>query len=268
MRQSGDGSLTLQLRLEPGAHRDLVLEISDRPVESPPISAEVAWDATQAAWARAVPDLSDTVAPRDARHAYSVLRGLTTAGGGMVAAATMSLPERAEAGRNYDYRYAWVRDQCYAGEAVGAVKPHPLLDEAVSFVGDRIRADGPTMKPAYRTDGGAVPDERTLTHLAGYPGGFDKVGNWVNQQFQLDVFGEILLLFATAAGHDHLGSDGWLAVEAGVAAIEARWGEPDAGIWELDNQHWAHSRLTCVAGLRAIADVRATRTSSQMGAPR
>jgi hypothetical protein len=47
---------------------------------------------------------------RDAEHAVAVLRAMTSSAGGMVAAATMSLPERAEQGRNYDYRYAWVRD--------------------------------------------------------------------------------------------------------------------------------------------------------------
>ncbi len=185
VRRSRDGSLSLDLRLEPGSSRDLVLEISDRPLDSAPVSPEAAWSATEAAWARAVPEMTDSLAPRDARHAYAVLRGLTSAGGGMVAAATMSLPERAETGRNYDYRYAWIRDQCYAGEAVAAGQPHPLLDEAVSFIGDRLLADGPTMKPAYRIDGGAVPNERTLSHLVGYPGGFDKVGNWVNQQFPI-----------------------------------------------------------------------------------
>ena len=69
-------------------------------------------------------------AARDTRHAYAVLRGLTSSGGGMVAAATMSLPERAAQGRNYDYRYVWIRDQCYAGQAVAADGPHPLLDDA------------------------------------------------------------------------------------------------------------------------------------------
>ncbi len=69
----------------------------------------------RAAWRERVPQLDATVAQRDARHAYAVLSGLTSAGGGMVAAATTSLPERAREGRNYDYRYVWIRDQCYAG---------------------------------------------------------------------------------------------------------------------------------------------------------
>jgi GH15 family glucan-1,4-alpha-glucosidase len=166
----------------------------------------------------------------------------------------MSLPERAEEGRNYDYRYAWIRDQCYSGEAVAAAGPYPLLDRAVSFVTERLLADGPDLKPAYTADGGPVPDERQL-HLPGYPGGYDKVGNWVNRQFQLDAFGEALLLFAAAARHDRLDSDHWRAAETAVAAIQKRCAEPDAGIWELDDRRWAHSRLTCAAGLRAMAAV-------------
>jgi alpha,alpha-trehalase len=52
----------------------------------------------------------------------------------MVAAATTSLPERAETGRNYDYRYAWIRHQCFAGPAVAAAGGGPLLDQTVRFV--------------------------------------------------------------------------------------------------------------------------------------
>lgn len=246
-----DGSLVAHLDLKEGTHHDFVLEIGES-IGNQPVDADAAWASTATAWSTAVPEMTETLAPRDARHAYAVLRGLTSAGGGMVAAASMSLPERASAGRNYDYRYAWIRDQCYAGQAVAAVGPHQLLDDAVAFIADRILADGPQLKPAYRIDGGAVPNERSLSHLSGYPGGNDKVGNWVNKQFQLDALGETLLLFSQAARHDHLESEHWRAVEVAVAAIATRWGEADAGIWELDNQHWAHSRLMCVAGLRAV----------------
>ena len=136
----------------------------------------------------------------------------------MVAAATMCLPERAEEGRNYDYRYAWIRDQCYRRPGGRRGRRHPLLDAAVRFVTDRMLADGPQLKPAYTVNGGPVPDERPLD-LPGYPGGSDKVGNWVNRQFQLDIFGESLLLFAAAARHDRLDRDHWRAAEVAVAAI-------------------------------------------------
>jgi GH15 family glucan-1,4-alpha-glucosidase len=257
-----DGRLEVALTVAPGERHDFVLELSDQPLDGEPVNADIAWDGTEAAWARELPAFRASLAPRASRHSYGVLKGLTSGSGAMVAAATMSLPERARAGRNYDYRYAWIRDQCYAGQAVAADGPHPLLDDAVRFVASRLLDDGPGLKPAYTVTGGAVPDERALPGLAGYPGGSDKVGNWVNKQFQLDVFGEALLLFAAAARHDHLDSWQWRAAETAVAAIRDRRADPDAGVWELDDKRWAHSRLTCVAGLRAIAGVA---TSKQAG---
>ncbi|MDN5858996.1 MAG: glycoside hydrolase family 15 protein, partial [Pseudonocardia sp.] len=193
-----------------------------------------------------------SAAPGDTRHSYAVLRGLTSSGGGMVAAATAGLPERAAQGRSYDYRYVWIRDQCYAGQAVAADGPHPLLDEAVRFVAARVLDDGPELRPAYTTTGAPVPDQRRLD-LPGYPGGRAVVGNQANTQFQLDALGEALLLFAAAARHDRLDAGHWTAVTAAVAAIEQRWRGPDAGIWELDDRRWAHSRLICAAGLRGVA---------------
>lgn len=183
--------------------------------------------------------------------------GLTSAAGGMVAAATTSLPERARQSTSYDYRFAWIRDQCYAGHAALAAGVDELADSAVAFVSERLLADGPNLKPAYTVDGGPVPDQRRL-HLPGYPGGTDIVGNWVNGQFQLDACGETLLLLAGAAKRDRLDVEGWRALETAVSVIEARWQEPDAGIWELEPHHWTHSRLSCVAGLRAAAKVAPT----------
>ena len=255
---AGRGSqLALTVTVPAGAGHDLVLELSDRPHDGEPPGAEDSWRATETAWARDVPQLHGVIAGRDARQAYAILRGLTTSSGGMVAAATTSLPERAEAGRNYDYRYAWIRDQCFAGQAVAAAGPHPLMDQAVRFVSDRLHADGPGLAPAYTATGDRVPDQRRLD-LPGYPGGFDLIGNWVNKQFQLDAFGEALLLLAAAAGHDRLDSAGRQAAEIAADAIARRWPEEDAGIWEVDNQSWTHSRLTCAAGLRAAARTCAT----------
>ncbi|USI90192.1 glycoside hydrolase family 15 protein [Rhodococcus pyridinivorans] len=244
--------LEMHLDLPAGKAHDLVLEISDRPLVGDPIPADLLWQRTEQAWATAVPPIRNTLADRDARHATAVLTGMTSSSGGMVAAATTSLPERAAQGRNYDYRYCWIRDQCYAGHAAAAYGPHPLLDAAVRFVRDRLLADGAHLKPAYTTGGGEVPSQSTCS-LPGYPGGTVVVGNWVNRQFQLDTFGEALLLFAAGGRHDRLDGQDWRAVETAVAAIETRWQEPDAGIWELHTRHWTHSKLTCIAGLRAVA---------------
>lgn len=249
-RPDSDGRLLLDLTVPSGGKHDLVLEISDRPLPRTSGAGDL-WQATEYAWHRVVPDLRETVAPRDARHAYAVLRGLTTPGGGMVAAATLGLPERAEAGRNYDYRYVWLRDQCYAGLAASVTEPYPLLDDAVEFCTARVLEHGDKLLPAYRTDGSATPDE-TVVDLPGYPGGNPVVGNHVNAQFQLDTPGELLQLYAAAARHDHLTADAAHAIDQCVGLITRRWNEPDAGVWELHDDWWSHSRLACVAGLRAI----------------
>ena len=245
------GGLTATIDIPAQHHHDLILEISEDPLADPP-DPDSLWKQTESAWEAAVPPVTGTLADREVRHSLAVLHGLTSSGGGMVAGATMSLPERFGEKRNYDYRYAWIRDQCYAGQAAATVGDFPLLDSAVSFVSHRLLADGADLKPAYTTDAGPVPDERRLS-LGGYPGGSDKVGNWVNKQSQLDAFGESLLLLATAARHKRLDDDGWNAVDLTVRIIGDRYDKPDAGIWELDNELWTHSRLSCVAGLRAIA---------------
>ncbi|QWZ09710.1 glycoside hydrolase family 15 protein [Nocardioides panacis] len=241
-----------ELHIRAGECHDLVLEISDEPLPWALPEPEAAWDATEAAWRAQHPRLATSLADDDVTHSYAVLRGLTSRDNGMVAAATMALPEHAEAGRNYDYRYAWIRDQCYTGQAAIVANADPLIGSALGFVTARLLEDGPHLKPAYTVAGDAVPDE-TSVDLPGYPGGADKVGNHVNAQFQLDAFGEALLLFAAAVRHGASTPDQHHAALLAGRTIAQRWREPDAGIWELDNQPWAHSRLTCAAGLRAYA---------------
>ncbi|MFH8623311.1 glycoside hydrolase family 15 protein [Streptomyces vietnamensis] len=249
----GDGGLCTTVTVEAGAHHDLVLEVSDLPPAAPE-TAETWWRATETGWAGCVPDLAGTPGRRDARHAYAVMAGLTSSTGGTVAAATTSLPERAEQGRNYDYRYVWIRDQSLIGQSAAAVGGQRLLDDSLRFVTARLLEHGPHLSPAYTTAGRAVPGRRAL-NLPGYPGGYDVVGNRVGRQFQLDVFGEALLLLAAGARHDRLDTDGRQAVLTAADAIAARHREPDAGIWELHDDRWTHSRLMCAAGLRAIAAV-------------
>jgi GH15 family glucan-1,4-alpha-glucosidase len=255
-RLSDDGTLSLAITVPPGGRHDLVLELSGKTIEGQPPDPDGAWQATEDAWSQIVPDCQDLIAVRDARHAYAVLRGLTSASGAMVAAATTSLPERLEGSRNYDYRFAWIRDQCYSGLAIAAHGPHCLLEGTVRFLTERVLADGPKLEPAYTVAGERIPDEHTLP-LPGYPGGVAVAGNRVRKQFQLDGLGEVLEVMAAAARLDLLASQNWRAVEAVVAAIGQRWQEADAGLWELDDHRWAHSRLACVAGLRSVAAVAA-----------
>jgi alpha,alpha-trehalase len=251
-RHDHDGGLLLTVTLAEGEHHDLVLELSDRELAGAPADPGQAWPATAEAWSRAAPDCSGLIAVTDARQAYAVLRGLTSGSGAMVAAATTSLPERLTGGRDYDYRYAWIRDQCYAGLAVAAHGPHPLLAGAIRFVRERVLADGPGLEPAYTVTGDPIPDGREL-RVRGYPGGTARAGNPVRRQFQLDALGEVLSLLAAGARLGMLSEDDWRAAGVAADAIAKRWPDADAGIWELESRRWAHSRLACVAGLRAIA---------------
>jgi alpha,alpha-trehalase len=254
------GRLGMRVELAPGTTHDLVLELSDREFTAEPPDPGESWAATEEAWSDVSPGCDDLIALADARHSYAVLRGLTSASGAMVAPPTTSLPERLEGGRNYDYRYAWIRDQCYAGIAVAAHGPHPLLTGTLRFVTERLLDDGPELMPAYTVAGEPIGDEVSLK-LRGFPGGAAKSGNWVRGQFQLDALGETLSLFAAGARLDMLAEDDWRAAAVAADGIGKRWNEPDAGIWELDDRRWTHSRLACVSGLRAIA------AAAAVGAP-
>jgi alpha,alpha-trehalase len=121
----------------------------------------------------------------------------------------------------------------------GQVQPRVLREYAFIADGERGALIG--------------PDGTSKLALRGYPGGTAVAGNRVRDQFQLDGLGEILQVMATAARHDMLAAENWHAVEVAATAIGERWNEAEAGLWELDDRHWTHSRLACVAGLRTIA---------------
>ncbi|WP_233562972.1 glycoside hydrolase family 15 protein [Micromonospora musae] len=266
LRLTHDEALEGELHVPKGERHDLVLEVSVDPLVEPPPDPDVLWRITEQGWRASTPRLAGGDAQRDAALAYAVLRGLTSPGGGMVAAASTALPERAHAGRNYDYRYAWIRDQSFAGQAAALTGRYELLDEAAAFLTARVLADGERLAPAYTVSGGTVPPQTDLDFLPGYPGAPVRVGNWVRRQFQLDAFGEVLLLLAAAAHHDRLPHDSWRALDLAARIVEERWREPDSGIWELPAQQWTHSKLTCVAGLRAAARVAPTAVAGRWAA--
>lgn len=247
-----DGCLRFELELDEGEEHVLALELARCDLPEAAVDADEELERTYRTWQRTVSVVQRPGRSEDILHSYAVLAGLTSQDNGMVAAATMSLPERPKAHRDYDYRYSWIRDQCYAGQGVARLGPNPLLESALTFVADRINADGSDLKPAYRVDGRPVPDERRVG-LPGYPGGTNVAGNWVRDQFQLDTIGEALNLFAKAAELDRMNADRWEAVTTCVNIIEERWPDPDAGVWELNDDYWTHSRLACVAGLQNIA---------------
>ncbi len=269
------GGVAVHLTLPAGAQHDLVLEVSRETFAGrPEIDPELAWETTETAWARSVPELQGVVARRDVRHAFAVLAGLTTPGGAMVAAATTSLPEHVDGDRAYDYRYTWLRDQAWtclalvsalpaspatatAERAGGGGEPGDalvveLFTRQLGWLTDRVLDHPASLAPAYRTDGSPVPGERELD-LPGYPGGRTVVGNDAGAQHQLDTYGDLLLLCAAAASSGQATARTQEAARSLVAAVGELWRGDDAGLWELEPAWWTQSRLACVAGLRAWA---------------
>ncbi|MFE7705551.1 glycoside hydrolase family 15 protein [Streptomyces sp. NPDC057486] len=190
-------------------------------------------------------------------HSGRVLQALTfQPTGAIVAAPTTSLPEEVGGVRNWDYRYAWVRD---ASLTLDALWVAACPDEAEAFF--RWMAQAAARAPGYCRElqimfgirGEPDLSERELPHLPGWRGSRPvRVGNAAWQQRQLDVYGE--LLSAAHRLREHLPqldapTKAFLADVADSAA--ARWREPDQGIWEMRGgpQHFLYSKLMCWVAL-------------------
>ena len=191
-----------------------------------------------------------------------VLQGLTfQPTGAIVAAATTSLPEALDAGRNWDYRYGWIRD---ASLTLRALWVAACPDEAGTFLDWLVGAastdlrTGHSLQIMYGVTGEHDLTERELPHLSGWRGNRPvRIGNGAWNQQQLDVYGELLDAVHTLA--DQIGAlddaqRRFLIDVADTAA--ASWQQPDQGIWELrgEPQHHLYSKLMCWVALdRAIA---------------
>ncbi|MCU1638424.1 MAG: glycoside hydrolase [Microbacteriaceae bacterium] len=167
--------------------------------------------------------------------------------GSIAAAATTSLPEQVAGGKNWDYRFAWVRDLAYT---VGALLRFGLREEthaAVSWLLTTIRKHGPEVSVFYTLDG-EVAAHVDYPDLPGWRGiGPVVVGNEALGQLQLGIFGD---LFAVVRAYVDDGNV--LDAETGrmLAAVADRvcdtWYHRDAGMWELpDPQLWTASRIGC-----------------------
>jgi GH15 family glucan-1,4-alpha-glucosidase len=189
------------------------------------------------------------------------LKALTYAPtGGMVAAATTSLPEHIGGVRNWDYRYCWLRDATFTLYALLMSGYH---DEARAWREWLLRAAAG--KPSQLSNLYGIAGERRLTELEldwlpGYEGSRPvRVGNGAYEQFQLDVFGEVadVLHIARKLGQ-HAGPDGWRLERNLLESLESRWEEPDEGIWEVrgPRRHFTHSKMMAwVAFDRAVKDM-------------
>jgi len=202
------------------------------------------------------------------QHSGRVLQALTyQPTGAIVAAPTTSLPEAVGAGRNWDYRYTWVRDASLTLEALWVAA---CPDEAHRFfawmaAAAAARVHETDLQIMFGVGGEHDLTERELPHLAGWRGSRPvRVGNGAWNQRQLDVYGE--LLSAARRLRDQLGTlDGAtrdFLVEVADTAAE-RWGEADQGIWEIrgEPRHFLYSKLMCWVALDSAIDL-----AEQLGA--
>jgi GH15 family glucan-1,4-alpha-glucosidase len=176
------------------------------------------------------------------------LKALTYAPtGGIVAAPTTSLPEHLGGVRNWDYRYCWLRDATFT---LFSLLNTGYLDEAREWRSWLLRAVAG--QPAETQIMYGLAGERRLTEfelpwLPGYEGSRPvRVGNAASQQFQLDVYGEVIdaLYHARMAGLEPH-PDGWANAQALVNFVESAWQRPDEGIWEVrgPRRHFTHSKV-------------------------
>ncbi|HEX6701028.1 MAG TPA: glycoside hydrolase family 15 protein, partial [Gaiellaceae bacterium] len=190
-----------------------------------------------------------------------VLKGLTyRPTGAIVAAATTSLPETVGGERNWDYRFAWIRDSSLTLEALYIGTCSDEAEEFVSFMTSSAggRAGEGSLQIMYGIGGEHDLSERELPHLRGWRDSAPvRVGNGAWDQVQLDVYGELLnslWLYQEELGELHPEIQQFVADLADTAA--RRWKETDSGMWEMrgEPRHHLSSKVLCWVALdRAVA---------------
>ena len=181
------------------------------------------------------------------------LKGLTYAPtGALLAAATTSLPETPHGERNWDYRYAWVRDSTFALWGLYTLGFDREADDFFYFIADACR-DGQKLQIMYGVGGERQLTERTLPYLSGYEGASPvRVGNGAYDQKQHDVWGAVLdSVLLHARSRSRLQESMWPLLEQQVEAAAQNWEQPDRGIWEVrgDPQHFTSSKFMCWVAL-------------------
>jgi GH15 family glucan-1,4-alpha-glucosidase len=179
--------------------------------------------------------------------------------GAIVAAPTCSLPEGVGGGRNWDYRYTWIRDSAFTVYAFLRLGFSQEAEQFMRFVASVCKepVSGERLQVMYGIDGRRNLIEETLDHLDGYMGSKPvRIGNRAYNQLQLDIYGELL---DAAYLYNKYGApisyDLWTSLRALTEFVCDNWHRDDEGVWEVrgDRRSFVYSKLMCWVALdRAI----------------
>ncbi|MFZ3321252.1 MAG: glycoside hydrolase family 15 protein [Usitatibacter sp.] len=184
--------------------------------------------------------------------------------GAVLAALTTSIPEAPSSGRNWDYRYCWLRDAYFVVSALNRLNATRTMERYLGYIINICAEAGGALQPVYRLSGAREIDERDVSSLAGYRGmGPVRVGNQAWRQVQNDVYGSAVLA-ATHSFFDHrlrsVGNEGLFRQleRLGEAAVACH-ATPDAGLWELRGNAHVHtfSSVMCWAACDRLAKIAA-----------
>ncbi|SDQ16120.1 Glucoamylase (glucan-1,4-alpha-glucosidase), GH15 family [Leucobacter chromiiresistens] len=167
--------------------------------------------------------------------------------GAIAAAATTSLPENPEGGKNWDYRLAWVRDLAYTAQALVRFGLREETQAALSWMLQMIRKRGPELHVMYTLDGELVPEPHAY-HVRGWRGiGPVVSGNPASGQLQLGVYGDLIAICRTYVDAGNVLDVDTARMLAGVADRTCDlWRNPDSGMWELGtDRHYISSKMGC-----------------------
>jgi GH15 family glucan-1,4-alpha-glucosidase len=202
------------------------------------------------------------------------LKGLTYAPtGALMAAATTSLPETPQGERNWDYRYAWVRDSTFALWGLYTLGLNREADDFFSFIAEVSGANDDERHPLqvmYGVGGERTLVEEELHHLSGYDGARPvRVGNAAYNQRQHDIWGTMLdSVYLHAKSRDQISDALWPVLKNQVEEAIEHWREPDHGIWEVrgEPQHFTSSKVMCWVALdrgAKLAELEGEKASAQ-----
>lgn len=167
--------------------------------------------------------------------------------GSMAAAATTSLPENPRGGKNWDYRFAWVRDLAYASHALILFGLREETHAAISWLLRTIRENGPDLHVMYTLRGGTGTEVQTFD-VEGWRGiGPVVTGNPAQGQLQLGVYGDLFAICRTYvdAGNVLDVATGRMLADTADRVCDL-WRNPDSGMWELPEiRHYTSSKMGC-----------------------